>query len=202
MSLPPSISNAAVPLYNRGIASFRRVFRSSEGALILLAVAVGLAAGILMIAQHGIAHGMQALIYGLSGASLSAAQSIHPVRLLALPVFGLLLGLGSRATLRRWRTPVDVVEANALHGGAIPLRDSLIVCAQTIVSNGAGASVGLEAAYAQAGGGFASVLGQWLRLRRTDMRILVGAGAGAAVGAAFGAPLTGAFYAFEIVIGA
>jgi CIC family chloride channel protein len=33
------------------------------------------------------------------------------------------------------------------------------------------------------------------------MRILVGAGAGAAIGAAFGAPLTGAFYAFEIVIG-
>ena len=202
MSLLPSIPNAAVPVYNRGIASFRRVFRSSEGALIVLAVGVGIAAGILMIAQHGIAHGMQALIYGLSGASLSAAQAIDPFRLLALPVFGLILGLGSRATLRRWRTPVDVVEANALHGGAIPLRDSLIVCAQTIVSNGAGASVGLEAAYAQAGGGFASVLGKWLRLRRTDMRILVGAGAGAAVGAAFGAPLTGAFYAFEIVIGA
>lgn len=34
------------------------------------------------------------------------------------------------------------------------------------------------------------------------MRTLVGAGAGAAVGAAFGAPLAGAFYAFEIVIGA
>lgn len=32
------------------------------------------------------------------------------------------------------------------------------------------------------------------------MRVLVGAGAGAAIGAAFGAPLTGAFYAFEIVI--
>lgn len=34
------------------------------------------------------------------------------------------------------------------------------------------------------------------------MRIMVGAGAGAAIGAAFSAPLTGAFYAFEIVIGA
>jgi CIC family chloride channel protein len=34
------------------------------------------------------------------------------------------------------------------------------------------------------------------------MRILLGAGAGAAIGAAFSAPLTGAFYAFEIVIGA
>jgi CIC family chloride channel protein len=202
VSLLHSIPKAATPAYNRGVASFRRIFRSSEAALILLAVLVGLAAGLLMIAQHGLAHGMQALIYGLSGASLSAAPSIDTARLFALPIFGLLLGLGSRAAVRRWRTPVDVVEANALHGGAIPLRDSLIVCAQTIVSNGAGASVGLEAAYAQAGGGLASVFGRWLRLRRTDMRILVGAGAGAAIGAAFSAPLTGAFYAFEIVIGA
>jgi CIC family chloride channel protein len=155
-----------------------------------------------MIAQRSVAHGLQSLIYGFSGPSLSAAPSIAFPRLFALPVFGLLLGLGSRVLLRRRRTAVDVVEANALHGGAIPLRDSLIVCAQTIISNGAGASVGLEAAYAQAGGGFASVLGKWLRLRRADMRILVGAGAGAAIGAAFSAPLTGAFYAFEIVIGA
>ena len=51
------------------------------------------------------------------------------------------------------------------------LRDSLLVCVQTLLSNGVGASVGLEAAYAQAGGGFASVIGQWLRLRRADMRI-------------------------------
>lgn len=202
MKILQSIPDTAAPVYNRGIASFRRVFRSSEAALILLAVVVGLAAGLLMIAQHGIAHGMQSLIYGLSGASLSAAPRIEPIRLFALPLFGLLLGVGSRAALRRWKTPVDVVEANALHGGAIPARDSLIVCAQTIVSNGAGASVGLEAAYAQAGGGLASVLGQWLRLRRADLRILVGAGAGAAIGAAFSAPLTGAFYAFEIVIGA
>lgn len=202
MSLLHSIPEAAAPAYNRGLASFRRIFRSSEAALILLAVLVGIVAGLLMIAQNDIAHGMQHLIYGLSGASLSAAESIGPARLLALPVFGLLLGFGSKAVFRRWRTPVDVVEANALHGGAIPVRDSLVVCAQTLVSNGAGASVGLEAAYAQAGGGFASAVGQLLRLRRADMRILVGSGAGAAIGAAFSAPLTGAFYAFEIVIGA
>jgi CIC family chloride channel protein len=40
-----------------------------------------------------------------------------------------------------------------------------------------------------------------LKLRRSDQRTLVGAGAGAAIAAAFGAPLAGAFYAFEIVIG-
>jgi chloride channel protein, CIC family len=199
---PTTIRDGALPAYNRGVASFRRMFRSSEAALVLLAVVVGAAAGLLMIALRAMAHGMQSLIYGLSGSSLSAASFIDPIRLLALPIFGLILGLGSRAAVRRWRKPVDVVEANALHGGAIPLRDSLLVCVQTLLSNGTGASVGLEAAYAQAGGGVASVLGQWLRLRRADMRILVGAGAGAALGAAFGAPLTGAFYAFEIVIGA
>ena len=40
-----------------------------------------------------------------------------------------------------------------------------------------------------------------LRLRRSDLRILVGCGAAGAIGAAFDAPLTGAFYAFELVIG-
>jgi CIC family chloride channel protein len=51
------------------------------------------------------------------------------------------------------------------------------------------------------GAGMASKLGMGLRLRRNDLRMLVGCGAGAAIGAAFGAPLTGAFYAFELIVG-
>ena len=82
------------------------------------------------------------------------------------------------------------------------LPDSLIISGQTIISNGFGASVGLEAAYAQMGGAVASVLGGRLNIRRADQRVLIGAGSGAAIAAAFGAPLAGAFYAFEIVIGA
>ncbi|WP_174296814.1 chloride channel protein, partial [Sphingomonas bacterium] len=41
-----------------------------------------------------------------------------------------------------------------------------------------------------------------VNLRRAEVRTLVGAGAGAAIAGTFGAPLAGAFYAFEIVIGA
>jgi CIC family chloride channel protein len=188
-------STGAVPLT-------RRLFRSSEAALVALAVALGITAGLLTFVINRTAHGIQSVIYGLGSGSLSSAQSVSFWSLLALPIGGLVLGFGTRAAMRRWRTPVDVVEANALHGGTLPWRDTVLVCAQTILSNGVGASVGLEAAYAQAGGGFSSVIGQWLRLRRADMRILLGAGAGGAIGAAFSAPLTGAFYAFEIVIGA
>lgn len=185
------------------VTGLRRQLRTSEAALIALALLLGSCAGLMTLAQEGIAHLMQATFYGIDlDARLSASAGIAPLRLLALPMGGLVLaGFGYFARRRR-RAPVDVVEANALHGGVIPLRDSLTVSAQTLISNGVGASVGLEAAYAQMGGGLASVVGVWLRLRRNDLRVLVGACAGAGVGAAFGAPLTGAFYAFEIVIGA
>jgi CIC family chloride channel protein len=200
---PPQLKNVAELLsYTEGVASVRRIFRTSEAALILLAVGMGIAAGLATLVLSGTSHGLQRLLYGLTEETLSAASVLSPWSLLALPIGGLLLGLATRQATKRWKAPIDVVEANALHGGAIPLRDTLIVCGQTLLSNGVGASVGLEAAYGQAGGGISSVVGRWLRLRRADMRILVGAGAGAAIGAAFNAPLTGAFYAFEIVIGA
>lgn len=181
---------------------WRQWLRSGESALLVAAILVGTAAGLATVAQGAVAHSIQRLLYGVGINRLSALTSIHhPVKLLFLPIGAVLVGLSYRYARHR-RTPIDVVEANALHGGLVPPRDTLTVCAQTILSNGCGASVGLEAAYAQAGGGIASLAGKWLRLRREDMRILVGAGAGAAVGAAFSAPLTGAFYGFEVVIGA
>jgi len=186
----------------RALARQRHYLRSSEAAIVLLAVAIGLAAGLFMLIQSGAAHMMQRLFYGTDVERLSALKTIDPYRLIILPTGGLLLFMLSFATRTRKRVPIDVVEANALHGGLIPMKDNLLVSAQTLISNGVGASVGLEAAYAQMGGGFASTVGQMFKLRRNDLRILVGAGAGAAVGAAFNAPLTGAFYAFEIVIGA
>ena len=180
----------------------RRRLRESEAALIVLAALVGSAAGLATLAQSWLAHAMQHLFYGVTINRLSALTSIqHPWRLLALPLGGAGIVALGRWMARRGGAPVDVVEANALHGGRIPAGDNLVIAAQTIVSNGCGASVGLEATYAQMGGGMASLLGQWLNLRRADLRTLVGAGAGAGVGAAFGAPLAGAFYAFEIVIG-
>ncbi len=181
----------------------RRRLRESEAAFIGLAAIVGLAAGVATNLIGLVAHLIQHLFYGVAVNRLSAIGSIHhPWKLLALPLGGLLMVAGNHYLRRRSTGQIDVVEANALHGGRIPWIDNLIVSAQTIVSNGFGASVGLEAAYAQAGGGIASLLGQWFALRRNDLRVLVGAGAGAGIGAAFGAPLAGAFYAFEIVIGA
>jgi chloride channel protein, CIC family len=75
------------------------------------------------------------------------------------------------------------------------------VALQTVWSSGFGASVGLEAGYTQLASGIAASFGRAFHLRRADQRIMVGCGAAAAIAGAFGAPLAGAFYAFELVIG-
>jgi len=137
------------------------------------------------------------------GQGLSESPSLDPRRAVLVPLLGGLgLGLSMWALAKlRPRNLVDPIEANALYGGRMSLRDSLIVAAQTAWSNGVGASVGLEAGYAQLGAGIASWAGQKLRLRRNDMRVLVGCGAAAAIGGAFNAPLCGAFYGIELIIG-
>jgi chloride channel protein, CIC family len=120
-----------------------------------------------------------------------------------MPVLGgLLVGLAT-FLLRRWRPRevVDAIEANALLGGRMSVGDSLGLVGVTILSGGFGASVGLEAAYTQLGAALASRLGRSVELRRDDVRTLVGCGAAGAIAAAFNAPLTGAFYAFELIIG-
>jgi CIC family chloride channel protein len=169
-------------LFSSPLTVLRRQLRASEAALIVLALILGCCAGLMTLIQERVAHAMQTLLYGIDvDDRLSAASAIAPLRLIALPIGGVVLAVFGYFARSRRRAPVDVVEANALHGGVIPMRDSLTVSAQTLISNGVGASVGLEAAYAQMGGGLASVVGQWLRLRRNDLRVLVGACAGAGV---------------------
>ena len=59
----------------------------------------------------------------------------------------------------------------------------------------------MEAGYSQLGASMFAVLGSKINLRRADQRVFVGAGAAAAIAAAFNAPLAGAFYGFELIIG-
>jgi chloride channel protein, CIC family len=186
------------------LATVRTRLRASEFGITALAIGVGVLAGLCVAVMTTVVNAAHVRIYGIPfDVHLSAAERIAPLAAFGAPMLGgLLLGTIDIWLARRKRPPVvDPVEANALRGGRMSLRQSLLVAAQTMISNGAGASVGLEAGYAQIGAGVASYLGVKLRLRRQDLRILVGCGAGGAIAAAFGAPLTGAFYAFELIVG-
>ena len=181
----------------------RAIVRARESSIIVLAAGIGLIAGLVVAAMSEAVGLMHLVFFGLDpGERLSARAWINPLYAFLTPCLGgLVFGLVSAYVTRRRGTEVDPIEANALHGGRMSFRGSLIVAAQTVWSSGIGASVGLEAGYTQLASGIASVIGKAFRLRRGDMRVLVGCGAAAAIAGAFGAPLAGAFYAFELVIG-
>lgn len=183
----------------------RALVRTDELWLAGLAVIVGIMSGFAVFLMDFFSHRFHFWFFALPklGEGLSQQQTIDPIRAMLVPILGGAL-LGSVSWLLAKYRPgnfVDPIEANALYGGKLSLRDSVIVAAQTVVSNGVGGSVGMEAGYAQFGGGLASWLGRQFRLRRNELRILVGCGAGAAIGGAFNAPLCGAFYGIELVIG-
>jgi chloride channel protein, CIC family len=181
----------------------RAIVRARESSVIVLAVIIGAVAGLVVIAMGEVVGLMHQVFFGLDpGERLSGRASLDPLRAFIAPTFGgLIFGLVTAYITRRRGTEVDPIEANALHGGRMSMRGSLIVAAQTLWSSGVGASVGLEAGYTQLASGIASAIGRSFRLRRSDMRTLVGCGAAAAISAAFGAPLGGAFYGFELIIG-
>lgn len=182
----------------------RALVRASEIGLVLVALAIGCLSGVLVSAIGVVAQVMHEFLFGLPREQrLSGATGLWWVAVLAVPtlggaLLGVVLYVGARL---RKRAAVDPIEANALHGGRMSLRDSVLVAFQNLISNGFGASVGLEAGYTQICAGLASRLGLSFEMRRADLRTLVGCGAAGAIAAAFNAPLTGAFYAFELIIG-
>jgi CIC family chloride channel protein len=182
----------------------RAFVRAHETSLVLLAALTGTVGGLVVVAMSVAVAALHALFFNISiRERLSSQDSIEPLRALLVPSLGgLLLGVAFLLLLR-WRPAreIDPIEANALHGGRMSFRGSLIVALQTVWSSGVGASVGLEAGYTQLSSGLAASLGRGFHLRRADQRIMVGCGAAAAIAGAFGAPLAGAFYAFELVIG-
>ncbi|MFT3973869.1 MAG: chloride channel protein [Amaricoccus sp.] len=182
----------------------RALVRSRESSIIVLAAVVGAVGGLVVAGMGALVGLMHAGLFGIPFRQrLSALPEIWPSQALIPAAGGIVLGLAFLA-LARWRPepPVDPIEANALRGGRMSIRDSLVVAGQTVWSSGVGASVGLEAGYTQLASGLASWLGRLFHVRRNDLRLLVGCGAAGAIAGAFGAPLGGAFYAFELVIGA
>ena len=184
--------------------ALRALVRARESSLVLLGAAMGAAAGLVVAAMGFAVSALHLLFFAVPFSQrLSALTALDPAIAIGVPAagglaFGLVLMM-----ITRWRPgrEVDPIEANALHGGRMSLTGSIIVALQTVWSSGVGASVGLEAGYTQLASGLASWIGRAFHLRRRDLRVLVGCGAAGAIAGAFGAPLAGAFYAFELIIG-
>lgn len=185
--------------------SYRSIMRESRLLLIVAAGLAGALGGVVSSLMSTLAQYCHELFFGIAhNTRLSSIPSLDPKRvLIVLLVGGLAVGL-STWLWRWWRKTgdiIDPIEANALHGGRMSLRDSFFVMAQSILSDGVGASVGLEGGYTQGGGAVGSKIGMFIGRRRNDVRMLVGAGAAGAIAGAFDSAFAGAAYSFELIIG-
>lgn len=95
----------------------------------------------------------------------------------------------------------EVMAAVALRGGVIRRRVVTVKALASAISIGSGGSVGREGPIVQIGSALGSTMGQMLRLPANQLRTVVGCGAAAGVSATFNAPIAGALFAAEVVVG-
>jgi CIC family chloride channel protein len=95
----------------------------------------------------------------------------------------------------------EVMEAVAVQGGRIRPRVVIAKMFASGVCIASGGSVGREGPIVQIGSALGSTIGQWLKIDQQRLRTLVGCGAAAGIAGTFNAPVAGALFAVEIIVG-
>lgn len=186
------------------VAGLRREIRSNEIVQLCACAIIGSIVGVAVTVIRNLVETLHTIDFAIVGNELlSSGIGLDRGRILIVPALGGLVLGGLAVAARRFGTKdiVDPIEANALYGGRMSLWDSIQLTASTVVSNAAGASLGMEAGYTQLGSGLFSAVANYFSLRRSDRRMFVTAGSAAAIAAAFNAPLAGAFYGYELILG-
>jgi CIC family chloride channel protein len=187
------------PSSPRGI---RQILFSDATRLLWFAIPVGITTALLIylyhigieviheIFQEGIAHDLLGPLLGPFGL------------VVALALAGLIVGFIMHRFVghERYHGVTSIIEAVALTGGRLSYLKMPFKALASMITLGAGGSVGPEDPSVQIGSNFASWLGQRTRLSEEEVRLLVAAGAASAIAAAFNAPIAGVFFALEVVL--
>ena len=170
---------------------------------ILLACVVGLLVGVVAIGFHELLHLVQKIALG-STSPLAILPTLPWYWKVCLPAIG---GLLVAPIVTRWAVEAkghgvpEVMEAVALRGGIIRARVTLAKAVASAITIGTGGSTGREGPVIQIGSALGSSCGQLLRLSPDQVRTLVGCGAAGGIAATFNAPIAGAFFALEVILG-
>jgi CIC family chloride channel protein len=165
---------------------------------------VGLAVGLVTILFVEMTRLVQLAALGSAADPLEALAGLPPYRILLAPALGgLLVGLLVQflAPEAEGHGVPEVVEAVTFGAGRIRKRVAIVKSLASALTIGSGGSVGREGPIVQIGGAVGSALGQLFRSPPEQLRTLVACGAAAGIAAVFNAPIAGAFFSLEVVIG-
>ena len=165
---------------------------------------VGLLGGLSSCGFRVCIRGLQWLMTQQGGSLVQAASNLAWWERLAVPtaggfLAGAVLFLGMRIT--RGEHSTDYMEAIALRDGIIRTRSSLVKSVSSLLTIASGGSIGREGSMVQLGAWLASFVGRRVRLPTPRLRLLVACGAAAGIAAAYNAPIAGALFVAEIILG-
>ncbi|MDX1454370.1 MAG: chloride channel protein [Gammaproteobacteria bacterium] len=181
-----------------------RIRLAGRSALLQLSIfgaVAGLLVGILMLLFRGAVEGIQSLI--LPGGDPENFEGLPVDARFMLPLAGaLLLGLIYLLVKpkRRQGGVVHVLERLAYHQGHMSTRNAWMEFIGSGIALISGQSVGREGPSVHLGAAGTSLLGRQLGLPNNTLRVLIGCGVAAAIGAAFNTPLAGVIFAMEVVL--
>lgn len=153
---------------------------------------------------RGALAGLQWLLTQQGGDIVEAARALPAWRRALTPaVGGLLAGLalylGSRLT--RGQKMTDYMEAAVIGDGVIRARPSLVRALSALCTNASGGSIGREGPVVQMGTVLASKMGRLRGMSPARLRLMVACGGAAGIASVYNAPIAGALFMAEIVLG-
>jgi chloride channel protein, CIC family len=181
------------------------IHRTTElQALLFWAGVVGFAGGMSSVAFRHSIRALQWLMTKHAGSLVAVAASLPPwERLLVPTIGGLAAGLVLQYGLKLTRhIPFnDYMEAIVLGDGVVRGRPTLVKCGSSLLSIASGGSIGREGPMVQLASMLASLVGRFLKASPPRRRLLTACGAAAGIASAYNAPIAGALFVAEIVLG-
>jgi CIC family chloride channel protein len=177
---------------------------AGEKRFLVLVPLTGLATGLAAVAVVRLLALVQKAFWGSGRGLVERALELPPLyRFLAPTIGGALVGLIVLVTRRavRGHGTAAVIEAVAQRGGVLPLGSSLVRAGATVLTVASGGSLGREGPMMQVGSALGSLLGRRFKVSGNRLNILLGCGAAAGIAAAYNAPIGGAMFALEVVLG-
>lgn len=173
--------------------------------IFLLAALIGVAGGLLGAGFQHLLVWMQHTLVG-PGDRLSDAVRTHlsTVETLAVPALGG-VAAGLALMLRRDKKApfgiTDIIGLVALRKGTIRFRDSLVQIVSSAFTIGSGGSIGKEGANSHLAATFAAIVSRWLKVSSRTRSMLLGCGVAAGMATSYNAPIAGAIFVMEAVLG-
>jgi CIC family chloride channel protein len=172
--------------------------------MVLISVAIGLLGGFCAVGFRLLIRSLNELFWRDGQYTIDYMYSL-PFwwKILAPTLGGIVVGLIVYRFAReaKGHGVPEVMEAVAIRGGRIRPRVVIAKMFASGVCIASGGSVGREGPIVQIGSALGSTVGQWLKIDQQRLRTLVGCGAAAGIAGTFNAPVAGALFAVEIILG-